>query len=183
MKSLNDSIETEIIIWIFKFQQRFQLPDMALEALIKFLHIIITRLSKLQFKNFPKSLYMAKKMLNIFQPKMQLAVCTNCHKLHNVNEIIAYKKEGKVAIINYLYEEFADNLIINRHNKCNNPLSTLKKNKNEVIAVPCMLYLRPSIHQQLSMLYQRPGFEDMLQMSGSQRNNPNAYLNIYDGKV
>ena len=42
MESLNDSIETEIIIWIFKFQQRFWLPDMAFEALIKFLHIIIT---------------------------------------------------------------------------------------------------------------------------------------------
>ena len=84
-------------------------------------------------------------MLNIFQPKMQLAVCTNCHKLHNVNEIIAYKEEGKVAIMNCLYEEFADNPIINRRNKCNNPLFTLKKNKNEVIAVPRMLYPRPSI--------------------------------------
>ena len=183
MESLNDSIETEIIIWIFKFQQRFRLPDMALEALIKFLRIIITRLNKSQFENFPKSLYMAKKMLNIIQPKMQLAVCTNCHKLHNVNEIIAYKEEGKVAIMNCLYEEFADNPIINRRNKCNNPLSTLKKNKNEVIAVPRMLYPRPSIRQQLSMLYQRPGFEDMLRMSGSQRSSPNAYSDIYDGRV
>ena len=126
---------------------------------------------------------MAKKMLNIFQPKMQLAVCTNCHKLYNVNEIIAYKEEGKVAIMNYLYEEFADNLIINHCNKCNNPLFTLKKNKNEVIAVPHMLYSRPSIHQQLSMLYQRPGFEDMLRMSESQRSSSNAYSDIYDGRV
>ena len=33
------------------------------------------------------------------------------------------------------------------------------------------------------MFYQRPGFEDMLRMSGSQRSNPNAYSDIYDGRV
>ena len=129
MESLNDSIDTEIIIWIFKFQQRFGLPDVALEALIKFLRIIITQLNKSQFENFPKSLYMAKKLLNIFQPKMQLAVCTNCHKLHNVKEIIAYKEEGKVAIMNCLYEEFPNNPIPSHRNQCNNPLSFLKKIK------------------------------------------------------
>jgi hypothetical protein len=66
MKSLNDSIETEIIIWVFKFQQKFWLSDMALEALIKFLFIVLIQSNKLQFKNFSNSLYMAKKMLNIF---------------------------------------------------------------------------------------------------------------------
>ena len=85
--------------------------------------------------------------------------------------------------MNYLYKKFADNLIINRYNKCNNPLFTFKKNKNEVTAVSRMLYLRPSICQQLSMLYQRPGFKDMLRMSGSQRSSPNAYSDIYDGRV
>ncbi|CAB4444502.1 unnamed protein product [Rhizophagus irregularis] len=37
MESLNDSIETEIILWVFKFQQRFRLPDIALEVLNKIL--------------------------------------------------------------------------------------------------------------------------------------------------
>ncbi|GBC50138.2 hypothetical protein GLOIN_2v1848891 [Rhizophagus irregularis DAOM 181602=DAOM 197198] len=36
VESLSDSINTEIIIWLFKFQQRFRLPDIALESLIKF---------------------------------------------------------------------------------------------------------------------------------------------------
>ncbi|GET56935.1 hypothetical protein GLOIN_2v1849215 [Rhizophagus irregularis DAOM 181602=DAOM 197198] len=52
VESLSDSINTEIIIWLFKFQQRFQLPDIALESLIKFFHIILMRFDKLQFKNF-----------------------------------------------------------------------------------------------------------------------------------
>ncbi|CAB5351790.1 unnamed protein product [Rhizophagus irregularis] len=181
MESLNDSIETEIILWVFKFQQRFRLPDIALEVLIKFLHIVLTRLDKSQFKNFPASLYLAKKMLNIFQPKMQLAVCNNCHKLYNVRNIVKYKEEGKAAIANCLHEEFPDNPVPSHRNKCNNPLSILKKRKGKIIAVPRMIYPKPSIRQQLSMLYQRPGFEDMLELSGIQRGGVNTYSDIYDG--
>jgi hypothetical protein len=182
MKNLNDSMETEIILWAFKFQQRFRLPDIALEALIKFLHTLLTHLSKLQFKNFPKSLYTAKKMLNIFQPKMQLAVCSNCHKLHNIKNIVEYKEEGETAIANCLHEEFPNNLVSIHRNKCNKPLSILKKRKGGTIAVPRMLYPKPSIHQQLTMLYQRPDFENMLKLSGIQRGG-NIYSDIYDGKI
>jgi hypothetical protein len=45
-----------------------------------------------------------------------------------------------------------------------------------------MLYPKPSVHQQLSMLYQRPGFESMLKSSGIQRES-HTYSDIYDGKV
>jgi hypothetical protein len=95
-KSLNDSIETEVILWVFKFQQRFQLPDIALEALIKFLRIILIRLNKLRFENFSALLYIAKKLLNIIQPKMQLAVCTSCHKLIMPKKLLHIKKKEKL---------------------------------------------------------------------------------------
>jgi hypothetical protein len=85
----------------------------------------------LQFKNFPSFLYMAKKYLNIFQPKMQLTVCNNCHKMHNIKDIVAYKEEEKVAIKNCLHEEFPNNPIPSRRNQCNNPLTILKKVKEK----------------------------------------------------
>jgi hypothetical protein len=44
-----------------------------------------------------------------------------------------------------------------------------------------MLYPKPSVRQQLSMLYQRPNFEKMLKSSGIQKEN--IYSDIYDGKV
>ena len=181
MESLNDSIDSEIIIWVFKFQQRFKIPDTALEAIIKFLHAILMHLDKLQFDNFPTSLYKAKKWLKIFELKMQLAVCTDCHKLHNVAKINTYKEEGKIAVMNCLNEEFPDNPIPSRRKQCNNQLSVLKRNKGETIAVPRMLYPKPSICQQLSMLYQRPGFEKML--AGAQRTGSDIYSDIYDGRV
>ena len=92
-------------------------------------------------------------MLNIFQPKMQLAVCGGCHKLYNVKNIVEYKEEGKTAIANCVHEEFPNNSIPSHHNKCNNSLSILKKRKGGTIAIPRMLYPKPSIRQQLNMLY------------------------------
>ena len=67
---------------------------------------------------------------------MQLAVCTDCHKLHNATNITTYKKDGKVAIMKCLHQEFPNNLIPSHHKLCNNLLSVFKKNKDEVIAVP-----------------------------------------------
>ena len=181
MESLDDVIDSEIIVWVFKFQQRFKLSDTALEVLIKFLRIILTRFNKRQFEEFPTSLYKAKKLLKIFQPKMQLAVCTDCHKLHNATNITTYKEDGKVAIMKCLHQEFPNNPIPSHRKPCNNPLSVFKKNKGEVIAVPRMLYPKPSVRHQLSMLYQRPNFERMLKSSGIRKEN--IYSDIYDGEV
>jgi hypothetical protein len=103
--------------------------------------------------------------------------------LHNVKNIVEYKEEGKPAIKNCLHEEFPNNPISSRRNKCNNQLSILKKRKDGTIAIPRMLYPKPNIRQQLSMLYQRPGFENMLKLSGVQREGVNIYSDIYDGKV
>jgi hypothetical protein len=122
-------------------------------------------------------------MLNIFQLKMQLAVYNNCHKLHNIKNIVEYKEEGKAAIANCLHKEFPNNPVSSRRNKCNNPLSIFKKRKDGTIAVLCMLCFKPSIHQQLSILYQQPGFENMMKLSGVQRKKNNIYSDIYDGKV
>ncbi|CAG8786762.1 9189_t:CDS:2, partial [Racocetra persica] len=66
INDLNDSLDTEIILWLFKFQQRYQVADVALESLIKFLQKILTYTDKLQFKDFSTSLYIAKKFLGIF---------------------------------------------------------------------------------------------------------------------
>src|SRR5436305_6404922 len=46
-----------------------------------------------------------------------------------------------------------------------------------------MLYSKTSIHQQLSMLYQQPEFEDMLKLAGAQRAESDIYSDIYDGRV
>ena len=70
-----------------------------------------------------------------------------------------------------------------KKNKCNNKLSTLKKNKNNIIAVPRILYPKPNIKQQLNIIYQRPDFEKMLALSGTRNYDNNYYADIYDGNI
>ncbi|CAG8747707.1 7317_t:CDS:2, partial [Rhizophagus irregularis] len=82
---------------------------------------------------------------------MQLTVCNNCHKLYNVKNIVEYKEGGKTAIANCLHEEFPNNPVSSHRNKCNNPLSILKKKESGIIAEPRMIYPKPSIRQQLNI--------------------------------
>ncbi|GET63664.1 hypothetical protein GLOIN_2v1763250 [Rhizophagus irregularis DAOM 181602=DAOM 197198] len=90
-----------------------------------------------------------------------LAVCNNFHELYNVKNIVEYKEEGKAAIANFLHEEFPNNPVPSHRNKCNNPLSILKKRESEIIVESRMIYPKPRI----------------------QREGVNIYSDIYDGNV
>ena len=62
MKSLNDCIDIEIIVWLL---QRFQYSDMTLELLIKSWQNILLYFDKLQFKDFLMSLYVVYIILQL----------------------------------------------------------------------------------------------------------------------
>ena len=142
---LEDKIDIEILIWLFKFQQRYRLSDNALEALIKFLNVMLKSIDDFKFWEFPASLYLAKKKLGIFQPKLRMAVCTNCHKLYDSKIVCNYKENNKLAIMNCCYEEYPNNPVSSRKKLCNNELSSLKKNMKNMVAILRMLYPKSSI--------------------------------------
>src|SRR5919108_4219178 len=96
---LDDSLDTEIILWLFKFQQRYRVSDMALEALIKFLSNTLKLIDDMRFQEFPVSIFLAKKKMGIFQPKLRMVACTNCHKLYDSKIVTNYKVNNKLAIM------------------------------------------------------------------------------------
>jgi hypothetical protein len=180
---LKDKLDVEILLWLFKFQQRYRIPDIALEALIKFLNNMLMMIDDSKFCEFPTSLFIAKKKLGIFQPKLRMAVCTNCHKLYDSKIICNHKENNKLAIMHCHYEEYPNNPIPTRKNLCNNELSSLKRNMKNMVVIPRMLYPKSSIKQQLSIMYRRSGFEKMLDQSGARNYDSNIYADIYDGRV
>jgi hypothetical protein len=180
---LEDKLDVEILLWLFKFQQRYRIPDTALEALIKFLNYTLMMIDDSKFCEFPTSLFLAKKKLGIFQPKLRMAVCTNCHKLYDSKIVCNNKEDNKLAIMHCRYEEYPNNPVLSRKNLCNNELSSLKRNMKNMVAIPRMLYPKPTIKQQLSILYRRSNFEKMLDQSGTRNYDSNIYADIYDGKV
>ena len=112
-----------------------------------------------------------------------MAVCTNCHKLYDSKIVCNNKEDNKLAIMHCRYEEYPNNPVLSRKNLCNNELSSLKRNMKNMVAIPRMLYPKPTIKQQLSILYRRSNFEKMLDQSGTRNYDSNIYADIYDGKV
>ena len=54
-----------ILLWIFKYQERFRLSDVAINSLVGFLSLVLKDISLTQFKDFPPIAYMARKLLDI----------------------------------------------------------------------------------------------------------------------
>jgi len=63
---LEDKLDVEILLWLFKFQQSYRIPDTALEALIKFLNYTLNMIDNSKFCEFPASLFLAKRKLENF---------------------------------------------------------------------------------------------------------------------
>ncbi|CAG8719418.1 17597_t:CDS:2, partial [Funneliformis caledonium] len=54
-----------ILLWIFKYQERFQLSDIALNVLIRFFDLVLKGADSRRFKNFPSITYMTCKLFDI----------------------------------------------------------------------------------------------------------------------
>ena len=77
-----------ILFWIFKYQERFRLSDVAINSLIGFFSLVLKDINTTQFKEFPSTAYMARKLLDITKRSKTFVACTDCNKLYNPIEIM-----------------------------------------------------------------------------------------------
>ena len=89
-----------ILLWIFKYQARFRLPDVAIDSLIKFFQQILKDADRIRFQSFPSSSYTARKLLKIGKRSKIYAVCPNCNTLYNTTEVVA-EEEFKFTHIEF----------------------------------------------------------------------------------
>ncbi|MBV8801710.1 MAG: hypothetical protein JO131_01855, partial [Gammaproteobacteria bacterium] len=81
-----------ILIWIFKYQARFRLSDVAIDSLIKFFQQMLTDADQMRFKDFPSSLHTASKLLQLGNQSKTYAACPKCNTLYNIADIVAEKE-------------------------------------------------------------------------------------------
>ena len=79
--------ESWILLWIYKYQSRFRLSDVAINSLIQFFGQVLKDTDPKRFHNFPSSSHNAKKLLQIEKNAKTYAVCPKCNKLHKTAEI------------------------------------------------------------------------------------------------
>lgn len=77
-----------ILLWIFKYQERFKLPDVAINSLIGFFSLVLKDVDSNRFENFPSTAYMARKLLKIKKNSKSFATCPDCNKLYDITAII-----------------------------------------------------------------------------------------------
>ncbi|CAG8632037.1 9527_t:CDS:2 [Funneliformis caledonium] len=78
---------TWIIYWIFKFQERYRLPNTTVNSLIKFIRYILVLIDGNTYSKFPKSLYMARKTFSISDQLIKYATCKKCCKLYAIKDL------------------------------------------------------------------------------------------------
>src|SRR3954469_2400516 len=141
--------EEWIIIFILRFQTRYRLPDTAIDTLIKFVKHILTELDCDRFKDFPTSLYTARKKLGLKHQFVNFSVCPSCHKLHNVDNVEGHTIQEQKAVKKCDHIQYPNNRHLSLR-KCDTPLSEQKElGADKIVNSPSLIYPMASIKDQL----------------------------------
>ena len=168
-----------IILWILQYQQRYKLPNVAIDSLFKFLRLFLLTIDENKFSSFPSSLYMAKKALGIITKIIEYAACTKCHKLYNINEILSETEIPTCSFVN-----FPNHSIERFRRKCDNQLvKKIDSSNDNPIFRPIMKFPLINLRQQLSLFFCRKGFEISCRKWAERNNETEALFDIYDGRV
>jgi hypothetical protein len=166
--------EPWILIWIFKYQARFRLSDVAIDSLIKFFQQILTDADQMRFKDFPSSLYTASKMLQIGNQSKTYAVCPSCNTLYNIADVVT--EEG----FKCTHVEFP---MKSKGKSCGTELTVQVPQNNGNKRRPKLLFPLPNLRIQINSLYQRPEFRQQLRKWTNRDVNNEILADIYDGKI
>ncbi|EXX58570.1 hypothetical protein RirG_196780 [Rhizophagus irregularis DAOM 197198w] len=163
-----------ILIWIYKYQSRFRLSDVAIDSLIKFFQQILMDADQARFKNFPSSLYTASKLLQVGNQSKTYAVCPSCNSLYNIAEVVA--EEGSKCT----HVEFP---MQSKGKPCGMELTVQAPLGNGNKNRPKLLFPLPSLKLQINSLYQRSGIQQQLRKWTNRHVDNGMLTDIYDGKI
>ena len=140
-------------MWIFKYQTRFRLSDVAIDSLIKFFQQVLMDADQRRFKDFPSSLYTASNLLQIDNQSKTYAVCPSCNTLYNITDVVA--EEGfKCSHVEFPMKS--------KRKSCETELTVQVPLANEIKRRPKLLFLLPNLRLQINSLYQRSEFKQQL---------------------
>src|SRR5439155_17923034 len=83
-----DEDVNRILLWIFKYQERFKLSDVAINSLIGFFSLVLKDINLNRYKKFPSTAYTARRLLEIKKKPTTFAACPDCDKLYDIATII-----------------------------------------------------------------------------------------------
>ena len=182
-EGITDINDPWILLWIFKYQERFRLPDVAVSSLISFFSLVLKTINPTRFKEFPSSAYMARKLLDIKKKSKTFAVCTDCNKLYDPEYIIPKAGDNTNLGFKCTNIEFPDHPIQKYRESCGSELLTKVPTSNGYKWCPKMVYPLPCLKAQLTAMYKRHNFEELLKKWANRDTITNVITDIYDGEI
>ena len=163
-----------ILIWIFKYQARFRLSDVAIDSLIKFFQQMLTDADQMRFKDFPSSLHTASKLLQLGNQSKTYAACPKCNTLYNIADVVA-EEEFKCTHVEFPMKSKGNSCGMELTEQV--PLTIGNKRR------PKLLFSLPNLKIQINSLYQRPEFKQQLRKWTNRDVNNDVLADIYDGRI
>ena len=171
-----------ILLWIMSYRTRFNITETATEALIKFMKLVLTEIGGDDFKDFPNSIYLTKRVLGLEDNFQSFVPCPKCHKLYQKQEVVNFRQRDTLAVMKCHHVEFPNS---NRPVYCDTSLSQkIDLSTNRITIRPNLTYPFSGIIQQLTSMYNRPDFERCLRIWANRRQqSDNVLTDIYDGQI
>ena len=95
-----------ILLWIMNFRKRFNIPETATEALIKFMKLVLSEIGCDDANEFLESLYLTKKALGLYDQFHSFVPCPKCHKLYQKQEVTNFHLDDNPAVMKCQHIEF-----------------------------------------------------------------------------
>ena len=141
--------------------------------------LVLIEIAGSKFKNFPGTIYIAKRSLGLKDQFHSFIPCTKCHKLYDKDEVANFRQNETLSIMKCNHVEFP-NSSLRSLRLCNTPLS--QKTDSRLIQ-PELIFPFAGIKHQLAIMFHREGFESSLQHWADRTNFDSILADIYDGQV
>lgn len=176
--------ENFLITWLANFLLRLQsrhfMPDVALDALLKFIYIFLVVLGRFSdickslSHNLSQSLYSLKKFLGLKDKLEQLAVCPKCNSIYPIEKCIDRPGVSKPCG----YKEFPNS------RKCDFILlKTVELASRKRIMYPNSVYCYNSLRSCLELLFSQSDFPGLCEQWKSRQAVTDCLSDIYDGGI
>ena len=166
-----------------KYQERFQLSNIATNFLFKFFHYVLINIDEKLFSAFSTSLYIAQKSLNTYVHLINYANCEKCCKLYKIADVSNNSPNFTPKFTRYVFQDFPNHPMSKKRNSCGNILYKLVHMKNGIIKKPTLIFPTVSLKYQLNLLFKWKGFEKSCKKWVDYPSNPKILADIYDGRI
>src|SRR5690242_2942629 len=113
-----------------KYQQRFNISDISIKALIKFLCYILIHFKINEADSFPTTMFTVKSSLGILTKYKKYVAFPSCYKLYGLLNVKNYTEDNKPVCKKCIHVEYPEHRSISQRLACNEPLAEIIKTKD-----------------------------------------------------